>query len=548
MGKKLMNTVLFLAVMAGAVVLTFFAGKGSRNVLVYNFGFLGVMALIYIVGLIAGLFRMNDLGESLKQGADEIADIFKLPGKARADELIQLRSIFKNRYLDRKMDDFVDSIGKSQEGIGEVEEYINLDEVDVHIHKRLLELAPDIFTSLGILGTFVGLVWGLKNFEPTDYEAMTSSVAALVDGIKVAFLTSIYGIGLSIVYTFGMKSEYSSLSENMQLFLERFHALVLPTAENESRNILVASQKTQTQAMEKMAEQFSVQMADSFEKVITPTFQKMNDSLDVLTASVTRCQQDAIREILDTFVSEMHDSFKLQFTDFNEALEAMKKAQKDNTEYTTELYKTMSQQLSDNFVKQEHAMKDAITEIGNIQEKYMNTANKIIMDNQNIQKLQQQDYKNVTDYLREAEQTSAKFWVACNQTMQKYVETAAEGMQRAASANQLSSELIRENKRLIQSFDLKLREFTVSQKTAVNTMDEVRRLLSEIKAAGNMKEIQLSAGAEEDEQNEIRELLGKLEELLEGQGTRQEALLEEMDRSLRELSKVAQKGRFSLFK
>ena len=548
MGKKLMNTVLFLAVMAGAVVLTFFAGKGSRNVLVYNFGFLGVMALIYIVGLIAGLFRMNNLGESLKHGADEIADIFKLPGKARADELIQLRSIFKNRYLDRKMDDFVDSIGKSQEGIGEVEEYINLDEVDVHIHKRLLELAPDIFTSLGILGTFVGLVWGLKNFEPTDYEAMTSSVAALVDGIKVAFLTSIYGIGLSIVYTFGMKSEYSSLSENMQLFLERFHALVLPTAENESRNILVASQKTQTQAMEKMAEQFSVQMADSFEKVITPTFQKMNDSLDVLTASVTRCQQDAIREILDTFVSEMHDSFKLQFTDFNEALEAMKKAQKDNTEYTTELYKTMSQQLSDNFVKQEHAMKDAITEIGNIQEKYMNTANKIIMDNQNIQKLQQQDYKNVTDYLREAEQTSAKFWVACNQTMQKYVETAAEGMQRAASANQLSSELIRENKRLIQSFDLKLREFTVSQKTAVNTMDEVRRLLSEIKAAGNMKEIQLSAGAEEDEQNEIRELLGKLEELLEGQGTRQEALLEEMDRSLRELSKVAQKGRFSLFK
>ena len=548
MGKKLMNTVLFLAVMAGAVVLTFFAGKGSRNVLVYNFGFLGVMALIYIVGLIAGLFRMNDLGESLKHGADEIADIFKLPGKARADELIQLRGIFKNRYLDRKMDDFVDSIGKSQEGIGEVEEYINLDEVDVHIHKRLLELAPDIFTSLGILGTFVGLVWGLKNFEPTDYEAMTSSVAALVDGIKVAFLTSIYGIALSIVYTFGMKSEYSSLSENMQLFLERFHALVLPTAENESRNILVASQKTQTQAMEKMAEQFSVQMADSFEKVITPTFQKMNDSLDVLTASVTRCQQDAIREILDTFVSEMHDSFKLQFTDFNEALEAMKKAQKDNTEYTTELYKTMSQQLSDNFVKQEHAMKDAITEIGNIQEKYMNTANKIIMDNQNIQKLQQQDYKNVTDYLREAEQTSAKFWVACNQTMQKYVETAAEGMQRAASANQLSSELIRENKRLIQSFDLKLREFTVSQKTAVNTMDEVRRLLSEIKAAGNMKEIQLSAGAEEDEQNEIRELLGKLEELLEGQGTRQEALLEEMDRSLRELSKVAQKGRFSLFK
>ncbi len=39
--------------------------------------------------------------------------------------------------------------------------------------------------------------------------------------------------------------------------------------------------------MEQMAEKFSVQMADSFEKVITPTFQKMNDSLDVLVSSVT---------------------------------------------------------------------------------------------------------------------------------------------------------------------------------------------------------------------------------------------------------------------
>lgn len=195
------------------------------------------------------------------------------------------------------MDDFVDSISRTEEGIAEVEDFVNIEDVDVHIHKRLLEMAPDIFTSLGILGTFIGLVWGLKNFQPTDYEVMTSSVSALVDGIKVAFLTSIYGVALSVVYTFGMKSGYSAMSQAMQDFLDRFHALVLPTAENESWNLLVSSQKTQTEAMKQMAEQFSVQMADSFEKVITPTFQKMNDSLDVLTASVTKGQQDAIREI-----------------------------------------------------------------------------------------------------------------------------------------------------------------------------------------------------------------------------------------------------------
>ena len=74
----------------------------------------------------------------------------------------------------KKNDDFVDSISRTEEGIAEVEDFVNIDDVDVHIHKRLLEMAPDIFTSLGILGTFIGLVWGLKNFQPTDYEVMTN--------------------------------------------------------------------------------------------------------------------------------------------------------------------------------------------------------------------------------------------------------------------------------------------------------------------------------------------------------------------------------------
>ena len=41
-----------------------------------------------------------------------------------------------------------------------------------------------------------------------------------------------------------------------------------------------------------MAEQLSAEMAQSFEKAINPTFQKMDESLDVLTESVTSCQQD----------------------------------------------------------------------------------------------------------------------------------------------------------------------------------------------------------------------------------------------------------------
>ena len=544
MGKKIVNVVLFLAVVAAAVGMTIYTGKGAASVMVYNFVFLGVMVLIYLSGMIGGMFKMNRLSEALRHGTEEVSSIFKAPGKAKAEDLSVLNEIFGNTYLDKKMDTFRGSIDKSQEGIGDVEDFINEEEMDLHIHKRLLEMVPDILTSLGILGTFVGLVWGLKNFNPNDYAAMTSSVASLVDGIKVAFLTSIYGIALSIVYTYGMKSEYSSLTENLQGFLDRFHAYVMPTAENESRNLLVSSQKIQTEAMNKMAEQFSVQMADSFEKVITPTFRKMNDSLDMLVTSVTRCQQDAVKEILDGFMKEMHNSFQLQFKDFNEALNQLKKAQKENADYTATLYQTMSTQLSDNYLQQERVMKDAVTKLGNLQNRYLTTANRIVQDNQNIQKMQQQDYQHVTEYLKEAEQSAAKFWVACNQTMKRYVEAATAGMENAGQSSQASAEVLKANRQLIQDFDTKMQEFSQYQKLSYQTMEQVRRLLTDVSLSG--KDLQLQSGRVDSISQKAS--VDKIQRLLEEQGEAQRELLEDISKNIRELSKAAQKGKFSLFK
>ena len=543
MRKKALNVILFLAVVIAAVGMTLYVGRGAASILVYNFCFLGIMVIAYAVGMFGGMFRMNDLSRAFRDAADELKDIFQSPGKIDTSKLSSLNGIFHHRYLDDKMQAFTDTISQSHEGIGDIEEYLNEEDVDEHIHKRLLEMVPDIFTSLGILGTFVGLVWGLKNFEPSNYEAMTTSVASLVDGIKVAFLTSIYGIAMSIVYSCGMKSEYSSLTSNLQSFLDRFHTYVMPTAESESMNILVASQKNQTAAMEQMAEKFSVQMADSFEKVITPTFQKMNDSLDVLVNSVTKCQEDAIKEILDTFLKEMNLSFKTQFEDFGRALTQLKDAQTDNTNYTTNLYQSMSRQLSEAYAEHEHMMRSMLEDTSAAQKDYLDMAGRILKDNQAIQKEQQADYQHLADYLKEAESSSAKFWVACNQTMQKYVEAAAQGMDKITASGKRNAELAQANQQVVAEFDARLQEFMNYQKLSYKTMDQVRRLLADISAVGSSKNVTLTAGQMTQKQS-----FDKLEELLEQQGDQQQALLEELNRNLRELTKGAQKGKFGIFR
>ena len=546
MGKRIMNTVLFLAVLGGCIAMTLITGKGSVSTMTYNFVFLAIMAVIYLVGLFGGMFRVDGIAQAFMRGTQELTSVFKMPGKAKTEDLSCLKGIFDHKYLDDRMDNFIDSMGKNQEGVGGIEEYINEDEIDLHVHKKILEMAPDIFTSLGILGTFIGLVWGLKSFEPSSYETMTTSVSTLVEGIKVAFLTSIYGIAFALIYSSGMKSVYAGMDEKLQGFLEKFHLYVLPTAEIESRNLMLASQKVQTKAMKQMAEQLTSQMADSFEKAINPTFQNMNESLEILTESVTRCQEDMVQEILRSFLREMNGSFKMQFKDFNEALVQLKKAQKETADYTTRLYQSMSDQLNESYARQSESMKEIVDELGRIQGRYMTTATRITQDNQEIQKMQQQDYQRVTDYLRESEKTSAKFWVACNQTMQKYVETATQGMEKVSAANQAGEDVLRANQKLVEELDAKLKDFVSYQKMTYQTMDEVRKLFADIAVQKDNNNIYLSAG--KTSQNAAqKESMEEVRRLLEEQGERQEALLEEMNKNMKNISKN-QKGKFSLFK
>ena len=546
MGKRIMNTVLFLAVLGGCIAMTLITGKGSVSTMTYNFVFLAIMAVIYLVGLFGGMFRVDGIAQAFMRGTQELTSVFKMPGKAKTEDLSCLKGIFDHKYLDDRMDNFIDSMGKNQEGVGGIEEYINEDEIDLHVHKKILEMAPDIFTSLGILGTFIGLVWGLKSFEPSSYETMTTSVSTLVEGIKVAFLTSIYGIAFALIYSSGMKSVYAGMDEKLQGFLEKFHLYVLPTAESESRNLMLASQKVQTKAMKQMAEQLTSQMADSFEKAINPTFQKMNESLEILTESVTRCQEDMVQEILRSFLREMNGSFKMQFKDFNEALVQLKKAQKETADYTTRLYQSMSDQLNESYARQSESMKEIVDELGRIQGRYMTTATRITQDNQEIQKMQQQDYQRVADYLRESEKTSAKFWVACNQTMQKYVETATQGMEKVSAANQAGEDVLRANQKLVEELDAKLKDFVSYQKMTYQTMDEVRKLFADIAVQKDNNNIYLSAG--KTSQNAAqKESMEEVRILLEEQGERQEALLEEMNKNMKNISKN-QKGKFSLFK
>ncbi len=83
--------------------------------------------------------KISDLMYSVQDAADELEDAFKMPGRVAPDKVASLNGIFHHAYLDSKMKAFTDSIAKSQEGIMDIEEFLNEDDLDMHVHKRLLK-------------------------------------------------------------------------------------------------------------------------------------------------------------------------------------------------------------------------------------------------------------------------------------------------------------------------------------------------------------------------------------------------------------------------
>jgi len=66
-----------------------------------------------------------------------------------------------------------------------------------NIHNKFREYAPTLMGALGILGTFIGIIIGLLNFNT---ESIDTSIPVLLGGLKTAFVTSIVGMFFAILF------------------------------------------------------------------------------------------------------------------------------------------------------------------------------------------------------------------------------------------------------------------------------------------------------------------------------------------------------------
>jgi ABC-type transporter Mla subunit MlaD len=240
---------------------------------------------------------------------------------------------------------------------------------------------PNYLISLGILGTFAGIFWGLINFDPNDIER---SVPSLIDGMKFAFASSVGGMFFALL----IKRKYinqninieedSKSSEEDALEIERVLKAIL-----EIRAALVGTESSFLQQFQNFRSDLNENM-NTIKKVISGDDdssmvtqiklfrQESRDELSQINKSVDKFYEEiagkgtdvlleALKSIISDFNKNLNEQFGENFKQLNEAVGKILEWQDQYKQQVSHMIETQKQTTED--------MKNASMSFGSLLEK-----------------------------------------------------------------------------------------------------------------------------------------------------------------------------------
>jgi hypothetical protein len=255
-----------------------------------------------------------------------------------------------------------------------------------YIHKRnrennnehLFDFIPHLFPTLGILFTFLGIAIGLWNFDSNDIER---SIPELMNGLKTAFLVSIFGVALLVLFSFwtnikrkrleeGVLSEETIAIQKLTEVLIELKNDYYSTDENGHKikpgNILrdIYEESTkQSKALQSFSTDLANKVEAGFEKIISTPDQgvilelqsvkssienlgsKLQDPTTEMTQNVVKALQDSLGSMIDEFKASMSGSTK---TELEHLISLLSQAGGSLTDFPAKL-QGMTNNLNENF-------------------------------------------------------------------------------------------------------------------------------------------------------------------------------------------------------
>lgn len=205
-------------------------------------------------------------------------------------------------------------------------------------NEHLFDFIPNLFPTLGILFTFLGIAIGLWNFDSNNIE---KSIPELMNGLKTAFLVSIFGVALLVIFSFwtnykkkkmeeGVLSEETQAINNLIEAIKEFKNDFASTDENGNtikpgnlfRDIYKESQKQST-SLQTFSSDLALTISAGFEQILNNPTEGVVAELKLVKTEIENLGnklQDPATDMTQNIVKELQESMGKMIEEFKTSM------------------------------------------------------------------------------------------------------------------------------------------------------------------------------------------------------------------------------------
>jgi DNA-binding transcriptional MerR regulator len=192
--------------------------KYGRSICLANFIVISTLPILFFVAITLGYLKVIPLNVPIHSLGiiGFILFIFLLFIRHNANySICKMRSSVHKlqKQIEIELDGSILSIENEKKSVLDIEHFLNTYYSDVR-NDNYVSVASSVFPMLGILGTFVAIALSMPNFSVTDTEALDKEISLLLSGVGSAFFASIYGIFLSLMWTYFEKRGLSKIEHH----------------------------------------------------------------------------------------------------------------------------------------------------------------------------------------------------------------------------------------------------------------------------------------------------------------------------------------------
>ena len=229
--RKLIYALIVLMLQCG-IALTAFAPD------VLTKCFVAVMVIVVFLSIIFGILPLMKFSSGFEYAVRNIERVLEAHNGTAWNMLSDIEVFFNQRILDSVFHEYQEKLRKQQDNqqvLSDIDEYVNEDTIGLHTWQSIMLQVPGTMTSLGILGTFIGLLIGVRGIGFSSISDALRSVETLLGGIQTSFYTSIAGIILSVIFNLVYRVVWNNMSRALGIFSEQFHKHVIPPTDEQIR-------------------------------------------------------------------------------------------------------------------------------------------------------------------------------------------------------------------------------------------------------------------------------------------------------------------------